>query len=361
MKIREKIKKGYVIALAVLMLLSCISLMQAQAAGGIDPDADCSLTISVDINGNADGSTTGNADYLNDFNQMKISVPVYKVADVDVTGQKFTPVEAFQTMDFSIVAENPSSVTAGTWMDLAEEAAKILEEDSSIEPVDTVEVEKPENGTTAVGMIEGLKPGMYLVAPEACYNPDYTVLYKFTPYLTALPSSEYTLSGSGSDDWVYDTTIGLKPDAELLYGKLKIIKNLKNYNATLGDATFVFRIVGIDKNGDVKYDEMESLTFTEAGSTTITLEKIPAGLDITVTEVYSGASYKIEGSDKQNTVIWADAAIAAGAAGAQEAAVSFTNIYDGGNRSGYGVTNHFEDDGNKGWTWTKNPKASAGE
>lgn len=355
MKIREKIKKGYVIALAALMLLPCVSLMQARAAGEINLDADCSLTISVDINGNADGSTTGNADYLNDFNQMKISVPVYKVADVDVTGQIFTPVEAFRAMDFSVVAEKPSSVTADTWLDMGRQAAEILEKDSSIEPVDTVIVEKPENGNTAVGKIENLKPGMYLVAPEACCNPDYSVKYKFTPYLTSLPSSEYTLTGTGSDEWVYDTTIGLKPDAEPLYGKLEIIKNLKNYNATQGKTTFVFSIVGKDKNGDVKYEEMESLTFSAAGSNSIILDKIPAGLDITVTEVYSGASYKIEGSDSQKVFIWSKEAIEENAEGAQEAVVSFTNSYDGGNRGGYGVTNHFEDDGKNGWTWTKIP------
>ena len=38
-------------------------------------------------------------------------------------------------------------------------------------------------------------------------------------------------------------------------------------------------------------------------------------------------------------------------AGEKEVAeVTFTNRYDGGNRGGYGVTNHFYDsDGNGGW------------
>ena len=113
---------------------------------------------------------------------------------------------------------------------------------------------------------------------------------------------------------------------------------------------------------------MESLTFNAAGSNEndpLTLDHIPAGLNITVTEVYSGASYRIEpeGSDTQTTVILSDEAIeaakAAGAEGVHEATVSFTNVYNGGNRSGYGVTNQFVSDGEdssgkRKWTW-ENP------
>ena len=100
------------------------------------------------------------------------------------------------------------------------------------------------------------------------------------------------------------------------------------------------------------------MTFTAAGSNTITLEHIPAGLTVTVTEIYSGASYVVEGKDSDTALIWSGAAVSAGVSG--EASVTFTNRYDGGNRGGYGVTNRFESDGNGGWTW-ENPTALAGE
>ena len=198
-------------------------------------------------------------------------------------------------------------------------------------------------------MISGLLPGMYLVVPEASYNPDYTVLYEFSPYLTALPGSSYTSEGTGSDEWVYDTVIGLKPEAIPQFGKLNIRKTLENFNETLGKTTFVFRIIGKDKDGVIKYDEVESMTFSKAGSDTVTLEHIPAGLTLTVTEIYSGASYTVVGSKEGTAVVWSDAAVEAGAGSVAQ--VSFTNRYDGGNRGGYGVTNRFQSDGDGGWIW----------
>ena len=52
----------------------------------------------------------------------------------------------------------------------------------------------------------------------------------------------------------------------------------------------------------------------------------------------------------QKTVILSDGLVGDG----EPASVSFKNSYDGGNRGGYGVTNHFESDGKNGWTW-ENP------
>lgn len=347
MKNRKRIKAGYLLALAALIILPCLRLMQAQAASEIDLNHDCSLTVSVEV-----GASVGsNAQYLEDFNQMAIPVSVYKTADLDVTGQKFTGVGAFAGMNFDSVNNHPGSVTADDWQKLSEEAEKILES-ASVQAAGSATVQKMEGAQTASGVITGLTPGLYLVAPEATYNSDYTVQYEFAPYLTALPSSQYTLEGQGSDEWMYDTTIGLKPDALPQFGKLNIIKILKNYNETLGRTTFVFHIVGVDQDGVTRYDEVESMTYTAAGSNTVTIDNLPAGLKITVTEIYSGASYTIDGDNKAQTVIWSDAAVSAGKA--EEASVTFQNRYDGGDRGGYGVTNHFESDGKGGWTW-ENP------
>ena len=356
MKISKKVRGWCILALTALLALlafPCLNFIRTQAAGGIDPDKDdCSLTVSVEI-----GQTDeGNKEYLEDFNQMSIQVSVYRVADVDITGQRYNPTEAFKNMDFSNLSPEHNGDTAERWRTLAQEAEGIRT--GAKEPVEaagTVDVKKQEGSMEAAqGVIGGLTPGLYLVVPEAAYNPDHTVRYTFIPYLTALPGSEYTLTGTGSDEWIYDMKIGLKPEAEPQFGKLNIVKALQNYNETLGQATFVFHIVGVDKMGVTKYDEVASMTYTAAGSNTVTLEGIPAGLNVTVTEVYSGSSYTIVGSDESTALIWSDAAILNGVPGAGEATVTFTNRYDGGNRGGYGVTNHFESDGDGGWIW-ENP------
>lgn len=348
--------KGYALVLAALLALPCLGLLQTQAAGRIDTGRECSLTVSVEIS----ESIGGNEAYLEDFNQMSIPVSVYKVADVDATGQKYTPTAPFSGtngLDLSKIEEDPAGMTAADWQELSVQAENIRQKEKPA-AAGTATTQRAEGTTAAQGTIAGLTPGLYLVVSDPVSNPDYTVQYTFTPYLTALPSSEYTLSGEGSDEWNYDTTIGLKPDAEPLYGKLNIIKTLQDYNETLGQTTFVFQITGVDKNGVTKYEEVESMTFSAAGSNTVTLERIPAGLTVTVKEVYSGASYTIEGSDVNTALIWSDVAVEAGAG--QEASVQFTNRYGGGNRGGYGVTNHFASDGKGGWIW-ENPTTPAGE
>lgn len=353
MRISGKLRKGYLLALAALMLLPCLKVMQVKAAREIVLDQECSLTVSVEIGGTAEG----NGAYLEDFNRMSIPVSVYRVADVDMTGQKYSPADAFREMDFGKIGGNHSSVTAEVWQTLAEQADQIRKTADLQADCAAVIWAAEENGGTAQGKMTGLLPGLYLVVPEAAYNPEFTVQYTFTPYLTALPCSVYTQEGEGSDEWIYDTEIGLKPDAQPQFGRLKITKALQNYNESLGQATFVFRVTGTDQNGDVKYEEVESMTYTAAGSSTIVLEKIPAGLKVTVTEIYSGASYTADGSREETVLISSEAAVEAGA---EEASVTFRNRYDGGNRSGYGVKNHFESDGEGGWIW-ENPTALPGQ
>lgn len=351
MKISKRMRKWCVPVLAGLLALPCLNLLRSEAAGGIDLDEPCSLTVSVNIG--AAGTADGNQAYLEDFNRMEIPVAAYRVADVDVTGQKFTPVEGFEGMDFDGLSPK-RDVTAARWAELAKEADGLRTENGV--RTDRVATVKKEEGdvVNAQAKITGLTPGLYLVVPETVYNPEYTVQYQFTPYLTALPSSLYTLTGEGSDEWVYETEIGLKPEAVQQYGNLNIVKHLSTYNPALGQATFVFELVGRDASGTVRYEDYVAMDYRTGGDQTLTVTGIPAGCEVTVTEVYSGASYEIVGSDTDAAHVWSEQAIAAGVPGAQTAAVDFTNEYNGGNRGGYGVTNHFEADGEDGWTW-ENP------
>ena len=302
MRVGKKLKRGCALALAVLLGLSCLTQIRTLAAKGIETDKKCSLTISTDIlrlDGENSDKISDEADLKEDLNnRMEISVALYRVADVSVSG-KYTPVAPFEGMNLSKIS---SKTKAEDWEELAKEAAGYLND--NVKAHDTKEIARPEGSAEVASVVfKDLTPGLYLVVPEDTYNMDYTAQYQFSPYLTALPSSEYTLTGSGSDDWNYDTKIGLKAERVPLYGKLNITKSLLNYNETLGPATFVFEIEGRDKNNIAVYSNVISITHEKLDSKTVTLGNLPAGLVVTVTEVYSGASYElVPGSAKSKIV-----------------------------------------------------------
>lgn len=122
------------------------------------------------------------------------------------------------------------------------------------------------------------------------------------------------------------------------------------------DVNVQFRITDMIKGAKYVSNKI-TVGNAAAGSSTVTLENIPAGLTVTVDEIYSGASYTADGSKEETALIVSDAAVAAGE---EAASVAFRNRYSGGNRGGYGVTNHFESDGAGGWTW-ENPTVMAGQ
>lgn len=343
MKISRRVRTGYALALAGILALPGLSLMRTQAAGAIDPGAECSLTVTVE-----------ESEYAEDFNDMNIPVSVYKVADVDSVGN-YTAAGAFSGMDFSGIS---SDTTAEQWLEMGKQAEEIREKaEPAPEPSGTVTVQKEAGSTEAAkGTIRDLATGMYLVVPAETYNRDYTVKYVFSPYLTALPGNPYATGnyGEGQDEWDYNPVIGLKAEGEPQTGKLIITKTLTNYNETLGKTSFVFEITSKEKDaaGNPLYSNVVSTTHEGPGDQSVTLEGLPAGITVTVKEIYSGASYTLDGSGESDVLIWSDPAVDAGAG--ETASVAFRNKYDGGNRGGYGVTNHFTSDGNNGWTW-ENP------
>lgn len=339
MKISRNLKRGCALALAALLVLPCVNLMQTKAAGPVVQDRDCELTVAVDTTETVWGVGVGAGTSAEDFENMTVSVNVYKVADMNVSAE-FTSTTGFEDLDFNVVMEDSN---AATWENLAAEAVQRLE---GVKPTATRNIKK---GNPAV--IGSLGVGMYLIVPQETFNSDSTRKYVFTPYLTALPSSDYTQTGAGSDDWQYDRTIYLKGEAQPQFGKLTINKTLQNYNATLGLTTSVFEIVGKDAQDNVVYTNVASVTHDGADEQSVTLENIPAGIIVTVTEVYAGASYEIVGENVQTTTIVSDAAV-----GLEKPAASaaFTNRYNGGNDSGYGLMNEFKAGDEEGvWEWMK--------
>lgn len=341
MKTGKRVKQGYAAALAVLLGLSGLSYMRTQAANGIDLNRkDCSVTISV--NGSvAEGETAG----------VRIPVKLYRVADVDASG-KFTSLEGFPDVS-EPDADHDGTATAEEWMALADQVREALPGDAEAAGEAELTVNPQEDGgavSAAPVTIGKLSVGMYLVVPEEVFNDDYTVQYTFAPYLTALPGNEYAQNGFGSDDWIYQTEIGLKAEAAPQTGRLRIRKNLETFNTTLGPVTCVFQVDGVDKNGR-PYSNVTAVTL-DGATGEAELDNIPAGMEVTVTEVYAGASYQLADGDGKTAVIISEEALKHGVNQGNAASVSFTNDYDGGNRGGNGVVNHFEKDGD-GWEWSQ--------
>ena len=200
---------------------------------------------------------------------------------------------------------------------------------------DSVEIQ---NGT---GTSKELETGLYLVYVDTVSSKTYG--YDFTPYLVSAPNNEFISSGSGSDAWVYDNIeVDLKPSQHELTGDLEIHKTLASYNTKLGNPIFVFDVEAVDSTGEVVFSDAASIEFTSGGINSVVIKGIPAGADVTVTEVYAGGSYEVTSSDTVKTKIIAG----------EKADVNFTNDYSNRLIYGTGVVNHFEYDGT-GWKWVE--------
>lgn len=330
---KEIMKKGMAAALVCAVAFSAFALSNGNtyAADAVDLTKNCSLTVEVESGSLFEG----------DLDQMTIPVALYKVADVDVSGH-YTELEGFEGVGLEDISD---LTTADKWLEMAQTAAgKLTDSSQAAADIEVV------NGT---GTADKLKAGMYLVVPEETYNKDYSYLYQFTPYLTALPGNDYY--NSGDDDWIYDTTIGLKVEREMQYGGLTINKHLSGYNSLTQDGTFVFQIEG-EKDG-VTYSNVAMIDMNALENASTYVEGIPVGMTVSVTEIYSGGSYEPVGEVSASATIVADQIVEAGGTGAS---VAFENEYNDKLIPGTGVLNQFTaPEGNGDWGWTQS--SGAGE
>ena len=330
----KRLKQGSTFLLAVALTFPLLTLPSAKAASAIDTDAECS--IQFDIGGNS-----------SELLSASIPVNLYKVASVDESGN-YTGIGAFSKLDLSSVSADNLDAAAATWAERAAEAKKLLKDNTESPTTVTL--------TQGRGTATGLKTGLYLVDTPKVITPNYT--YTFTPYLVSLPTNNYYNGKDESDNWIYDLTkemnsaVGLKPEEHVRYGDLVISKKLENHNATFGDkATFVFQIdiTTLDEKTETRIEE---LTFSAAGSDSVTIKKIPAGSKVVVTEIYSGASYELASAKSQKTDIIANPEKETEVE-FKPAEVSFINKHDGRTNGGYGVKNNFKLDENGQYQYTK--------
>ena len=336
----KRLKQGSTFLLAVALTFPLLTLPGAKAANAINTGQKCS--IEFDISGNS-----------SELLSASIPVNLYKVASVDESGN-YTGIGAFSKLDLSSVSADNLDAAAATWAERAKEAQGKLTDSEGNTVVDPTETVTLQNGR---GYQDKLDTGLYLVDTPKVITTNYT--YTFKPYLVSLPTNNYYSGNGASDDWIYNLTgsnaVGLKPEQHVRYGDLVINKELVDHNATFGDeATFVFQIdiTTLDKKKETRIEE---LTFSAAGKNSVTITKIPAGSEVVVNEIYSGASYQLT-SDRnqinQTVKIIATDEKEAGKAGAA-VEVSFTNEHNGRTNGGYGVRNNFKLDKNNQYQYTQ--------
>ena len=270
----------------------------------------------------------------------------------------------------------------------------------------------------------GMSGGIATIANSDNYT------YLFAPQLISVPMKSDVVSGtdsasengplpewndnyttSGSGEWIYDVSVYLKPVRVSRYGSLEISKRLQAYeseevvqdgqqaegsNGQDEKTTFVFKTTWAnpdytpDSGLPEKISRVDSVTFpiiNENGEKVydwqLYVDGIPLGTEVTVEEVYSGASYEIVGGEEaksqkvtlekgigkiKNGIAILDNSDAVvrivnpeDESGDEKrtevsASVAFTNTYNGNQRKGYGINNEFEYDGQEGkydgWTWT---------
>lgn len=317
MKSVRKIKKGSALILALILFLSGGILARVKAAVGIETDRMCSISFELD------GDLEGEFDELN---SLTVPAKLYQVASVKETGE-YEALEGYEELKLESIT---SETTAAEWEEKAKTAAQIV--------ADT-EAEASVSGEiiNGQGKVENISTGMYLVVADTVLSDTYE--YSFTPYLISLPNNYF--GSTGNDAWVYDVTTGLKPGREERLGSLVIDKTLETFNATLGNTTFVFQVEGV-KDGEKVYSNVFSMVFDGTGTKSIIVEGLPAGAQITVTEIYSGASYELTSEPSKTVSIVAD----------QEVHAAFSNDYNGKMNGGSSVVNHFVN--NEGvWDWQK--------
>lgn len=324
---KKRIPKSSPILLALALAFSLLALPGTQAANAVETDrTDCSIEFRI-------GS---------DYEELKtadVTVSLYRVASISESG-KYTALEDFKDLDVSTLDPDNSGSSADTWSKRAKDAENMITDQTV--PAQKVTLQ------TGSGTAENLQTGLYLVCTDKVNTEHY--VYTFTSYLISLPNNYYATTGD--DTWIYNLTetyaIGLKPEQENRYGDLIIHKNLVNTNVSSGEnATFVFQI-DITTPDEKAETRIEEITFDQAGQKSITISDIPAGSTVTVTEIYSGASYKLISENGQTVVITATDYDST----SEPASVSFTNEHDGRQNGGYGIKNHFKLDENDQYQYT---------
>ncbi len=298
----------------------------------------------------------GSATQLDSLKEANVVVDLYQIATVDnLNPYHFTTIEKYASLKSQV--EDPN-VTNEQWREVAAKAFKHAV-DNGLTPVLQ---EQPVNQPIILSSW-----GLYLVIARGSDISDYvrtlddgsigTIArngkeqFTFQPELIAIPGKdpdEYgKINTSNPGDWQTEVTITLKPDQSERESAIEIVKTLSTYE-TKDPATFVFQIEAWlpggpdDKKPENKvYSNTIALTFDESSPVlqSYVIDGLPVDAYVEVTEVYSGANYRLTTDETKTITVAAD----------EIKQAVFDNTYDDKYHGGGSVVNLFEYDENKGW------------
>jgi len=334
MSMRKLISRSGFWLLAAVLLVGSLSLSRAFAIDGE------SSTLRFDAP----------EQFREDLDQYasKLKIGVFQVAvaskNPNYDSYDYVASGAFSSLSSSF--SDLSDMNNEKYLSLAQEAAKIVL-DNGLVP----------DQVGSFGDSLSLANGMYLVLPygndsladsvEMGIGPTggqdkilttvSTPLYKYTfnPALVALPSREVDGVNNSSNvvDWNSNVTMLLKAEREdRTDGQILINKTVDQLGGS-SSPTFIFDIRA-EKDGEIVYSNVESLVLNGLTGS-ISIQNIPVGSTVTVTEVYSGVSYSyVSGNDSLDLND-----------GDTPLEFDFVNEYKDSNDHSTSVRNHFEKNG----------------
>lgn len=321
-----KIRRWLTALTAALLSVALVGQLWAFAAD-LPWDADQKFSLTVN-------PCDPGGEFSEDLNEADLVVDLYKVADWD--GSDLAALEPFQIPDWD-------AATSESWVQVAQDAAKAV-----LLPA----VRQPDR-TLDAGVQNELEAGLYLAVIHGKEETDFVTtvknedgedslatrvstggyVYTFRPELITVPTQV-------DRNWQWDVMANMKPRRDERRGNLEIVKTLLTYD-TSAPATFIFQVDWDDAGQH--HSSVRTVTFDQPGQRVVLAENLPVGAKVTVTEVYSGAGYKLINDQVQTVVIEPD----------ETAQVEFINDYDGGGSGGV-VINHFTYDGEtESWTLEK--------
>lgn len=383
-------KKKWIRMLALFVTILALPLTGKAVNGKqevLNYKADCSLQVKVVDESQIDEASdkVKISELLNLQKTGKIEVDLYRVADLkkDGTYDKFT-YEMLSAYANVKVGDKAVQDEANGLLDNENAAKQSAIAQALAGAVKTNPGAATVSGAAGGGYInipkdaDGESVGLYLifVRPQGKSLSDSFVdveadgeqgiatrivsdhyTFDFSPQLVTFPWMEPDANGNPQYPWVYAREVNLntKYTSDYRLGDLQISKTLNAYKEG-SPVTFVFEVEARDADNNVYYSNVVDIRFDGTGTQTAVIEgKIRVGTNVTVTEVYSGATYELVGENGTQTVN-----IAPDNTTGDTAQVTFTNDFNNSGNGGGAVVNSFEpnEDGT-GWTWSQNGTVQA--
>lgn len=315
----------------------------------------------------------------------ELILDIYKVADAvkDSNYDTYTyrPVTGFAVDGYDLNTYNGlKEFDTDKWKDLSQELITIVKNSTSSIAHDTATYNVQKTGlhhglylilahgdmrdyyettTETIPATEEGKADTVITETATVFETD-THRYLFRPILLAIPSTvdnNLTPTTTDKTPWKYELDVYLKPSAKPLYGSLVINKVVQELNDRhigsnpITPVTVVFRITGwksSEKKTDEKvYSNVASITIPTGSP--VTLDHIPVGTYVEVTEEYTGAGYTRVLAEGEQEVL--SAVIPDPDKSPAQATFTFKDTYDDRLKKGYGIMNTFTKTETDNWSW----------